>query len=105
YTVDTLASLRAELGAQAPLVLLMGADQYAKLDTWHRWQDLFGLCRIAVFARPGWNVNDARVEHVAMPPLDVSASGIRARLGRGEEVSAMLPAAVLEYVERHKLYR
>ena len=30
YTVDTLRELRLELGADTPLWLLMGADQYAQ---------------------------------------------------------------------------
>jgi nicotinate-nucleotide adenylyltransferase len=32
YTIDTLAGF-----AERP-VLLLGADQYAKLETWHRWR-------------------------------------------------------------------
>ena len=55
YTVDTLRELRLELGAATPLWLLMGADQYSKLDSWHRPQDVKKLARIAVFARPGIN--------------------------------------------------
>jgi nicotinate-nucleotide adenylyltransferase len=35
YTVDTLSALRSELG-DAELHLLMGADQYEKLASWHR---------------------------------------------------------------------
>jgi nicotinate-nucleotide adenylyltransferase len=104
YTVDTLAALRADLRAGTPLVLLMGADQYAKLETWHRWRDLAGLCRIAVFARPGCPVAAPGADVVPMPPQAVSASEIRARLRRAEDVSALLPPAVLDYIQRHHLY-
>jgi nicotinate-nucleotide adenylyltransferase len=104
YTVDTLAALRADLRAGTPLVLLMGADQYAKLETWHRWRDLAGLCRIAVFARPGCPVAAPGADLVPMPPQAVSASEIRARLRRAEDVSALLPPAVLDYIQRHHLY-
>lgn len=104
YTVDTLAALRAELGPQTRLVLLMGADQYAKLETWHRWRELFGLCEIAVFARPGWTISDRRARSVPHAPLEISASAVRERIGRGEDVSALLPAAVLAYIRRHRLY-
>ena len=34
FTVNTLARLRAELGAAVPLVLIIGADQLLALDTW-----------------------------------------------------------------------
>ncbi|MCZ2982615.1 hypothetical protein NYY70_20775, partial [Acinetobacter baumannii] len=50
YTADTLAQLHDELGPRVPVFLLMGADQYAKLDSWHRPQEVRRLARIAVFA-------------------------------------------------------
>ena len=40
YTHDTLASLRAEVGDATPLVLIMGADAFVKLETWHRWREI-----------------------------------------------------------------
>lgn len=101
YTVDTLAALRAELGPQTPLFLLMGADQYAKLETWSRWRE---LCEIAVCARPGWAISGRRARRVPLEPLAISASDIRERIGRGEDVAARLPAAVLAYIQRHHLY-
>ena len=104
YTVDTLGALRAELGEAVPLVLLMGADQYLKLETWHRWRELAALCRLAVFTRPGERLEDAAVQIVPMAPLEISATAIRDRIGRGEEVSALVPARVLEYIRRNHLY-
>jgi nicotinate-nucleotide adenylyltransferase len=97
--VDTLKSL----GGQP--VLLLGADQYAQLETWHRWREVLGLATLAVFARPGWQVPDGRARHVPFAPMDISASDIRARLARDADVSALMPAAVLEYIRRHGLYR
>jgi len=104
YTYDTLLSLQSDHPGRT-LILLLGTDQYSRLETWYRWKDLLGLCKTAVFARPGWNISNEKAIKVSMPPLDVSGSEIRARLGRGEDVSAMLPAAVLEYIGKHKLYR
>jgi len=48
YTVHTLERLRRELGAEQSLVLLVGADAFAGLTTWHRWRDLFALAHVAV---------------------------------------------------------
>jgi len=109
FTFDTLCALRRELGAQVPLVMLIGGDQYAKLPAWHRWRELFGLARFAVFARPGETAADIDAPgdaliHVAMEPMPVSASTIRARLARGESVAGLLPAAVIEYIQLHRLY-
>lgn len=53
YTVDTLEELRAELGAEAPLAMIVGADAFVALASWHRWRDLFGLAHLVVAERPG----------------------------------------------------
>ena len=99
YTVDTLKSLGGHP------VLILGADHCAKLETWHRWREVLELATLAVCARPGWVSPDGRATPVPMAPLDISASDIRARLARGADVSAMVPAQVLEYIRRHGLYR
>ena len=104
YTVDTLRELRLELGAQTPLWLLMGADQYRKLGSWHRPDDVRKLARIAVFARPGV-VLDKSTRLIPMQPTPLSASEIRARVARGEDISGMVPAAVAQYIAEKGLYR
>jgi nicotinate-nucleotide adenylyltransferase len=103
YTFDTLRELRLELGAETELWLLMGADQYAKLDTWHRPGDVKKLAKIAVFARPGISLGK-KVAVIPMTPMPVSASEIRARAARGEDISALVPPAVASYIARHRLY-
>lgn len=105
FTVDTLISMREDFGAGARLVLLIGSDQYAKLNTWHRHRDIRMLCTIAVVARPGWAAADGDADVLPFAPLDVSASDIRTRIARGEDVSAMVPAPVLRYIGQHGLYR
>lgn len=102
FTIDTVRALRAEHPG-AEFVLLMGADQYEKRAGWHRWAELEKLCAVAVAARPGWSAAGARA--IPMTPLAISASDIRARLARGEDVSAMLPARVLGYIREKGLYR
>jgi nicotinate-nucleotide adenylyltransferase len=104
YTVDTLRELRLENG-DTPLYLLMGADQYAKLPTWHRPDEVRRLARIAVFDRPGSAIDDERVERIPFTPMPVSASDIRARAARGEDISGLVPALVANYIAQHGLYR
>lgn len=106
YTVETLEELHAELGAGVELVLLIGADQYARLETWHRWQDLYSLARVAVFARPGLETTpSSRAEFVPLEPLDISSSAIRSRIAAGTAARGLLPDAVLDYIDREHLYR
>jgi len=79
YTVETLRELRAELGPDACIVFLMGADQLQKLDSWRDWQDLFALANFGVAARPGYEL-DAD----ALPPA--VARELAPRLATPEEV-------------------
>jgi nicotinate-nucleotide adenylyltransferase len=131
YTVLTLSELRAENG-DAPLALILGADAFLDLPTWHRWQEIFSLAHIVVAARPGtafdvlppalapeWarrhtEAPDAlrtapagAIVHAAITPHPISASAIRAALARGDgaAVRGLLPPAVLAYIERNRLYR
>jgi len=53
YTVDTLASLRAEFPETA-LCLLLGMDAFLDLPTWHDWRKLLGFAHLVVAHRPGW---------------------------------------------------
>ena len=102
YTVDTLRALRSELG-NAELYLLMGADQYAKLESWHRPDEVRRLARLGVFGRPGIALK-ADVKLIPMDPMPVSASEIRARAKRGEDLGDVVPPAVANYIVRHRLY-
>jgi nicotinate-nucleotide adenylyltransferase len=128
FTIDTLARLRRELGAEIPLVVIIGADQLQRLDTWRAWRDLFAAAHFAVAARPGYAL-DALPPAVAeectrravtaealarapaggvaiftMTPLDISASEIRRRLAAGESVRDLLPPEVLAYIAANQLY-
>jgi len=102
YTVDTLRELRDEL-PDSVLYLLMGADQYEKLDTWHRPDEVRRLARIAVFARPGVKLRQA-ANLIPMEPVELSSSEVRERAERGEDLRGAVPPAVANYIARHRLY-
>ena len=53
YTIDTLASFRAEFSARS-LCLMLGMDAFLGLPQWHRWRELTTLAHIVVAHRPGW---------------------------------------------------
>jgi nicotinate-nucleotide adenylyltransferase len=132
YTVHTLERLRAELGRDQPLVLLVGADAFAGFSRWHRWRDIFALAHVAISHRPGFPIvttslpneladqfNDRRQTDVsllkaapagaivtfAMTQLAISATHIRKLLGNGLSARYLLPDSVLDYIQHHQLYR
>lgn len=129
YTVDTLRDLREELGAQAPLVLLLGADSFLGLPGWHQWQALFGLAHLVVAEREGSTLAalpDALVSEVAgrwvqtpaalrqspagcvlrlHQPLQAgSASEVRRRLQEGTDWQALVPPPVAAFIQARGLY-
>jgi nicotinate-nucleotide adenylyltransferase len=130
YMVDTLASLRAELGAE-PLCLVLGADAYLTLESWHRWQELLALAHLVITHRPGWQLDTAAASEAltrlwrehgvasrdqldARPAgtlwlqpvtqLDISATRIRAMLAAGHNPRYLLPDEVLAYIRAQNLY-
>ena len=132
YTVHTLERLRAELGAEHSLILLVGADAFAGLSGWHRWRDIFSLAHVAVSHRPGFPVEITSLPHelatefhdrhltgidglkdtpaggiatFAMTQLAISATQIRKLLANGVSARYLLPDSVLDYIQRHQLYR
>jgi nicotinate-nucleotide adenylyltransferase len=132
YTVDTLRELRAELGPDASIVFLMGADQLQKLDSWIEWKSLFELTNFGVAARPGYRLDAAALppavahelaQRLATPQevrasragrvclahtlaVDISATEVRAALGAdAAKVSALLAPQVLDYIQQHNLYK
>jgi nicotinate-nucleotide adenylyltransferase len=97
YTVDTLKAFKHPW-------LLMGADQYAKLDTWHRPDEVRRLARIAVFARPGIPLQ-GKVTTIDMTPQDISATDVRSRARRREDLAGLVPPPVALYISEKGLYR
>jgi nicotinate-nucleotide adenylyltransferase len=112
YTVDTVAALQAQQ-PDADWFLVIGQDQYAKFHTWHRWQDLLQRVTLAVAGRAGDPPRPSdelaavphRVVLLALPPMALSASDVRARVARGESIENMVPPAVAGYIDRAHLYR
>lgn len=69
WTVDTLRALRAEIGDDAPVALLVGADSFAALPTWKSWRDLFDLAHFVVASRSdGDGGADAGTQDAALLP-------------------------------------
>ncbi len=133
YTIDTLTELRRELGATRPLCVLLGADAFLDLVTWHRWHELFNFAHIVAAHRPGfplqtWSqrmpqplAREYEARHMDQPlavhlspaggivaqpitELDITATRIRDALGAGASPRYLLPDSVLDYIRSNNLY-
>lgn len=130
YTYDTASALRAENPAAA-LFLVLGLDAFTAFDTWHRWQELLGLVHVLVAVRPGYRyescrldrgfrdvVNDRRTAtadvaaqrtagRILMAELDlpdIASTQVRRMVSKGEDISALVPSGVADYISTHRLY-
>lgn len=99
YMVDTLRGLRAEQ-PEAVLVLLVGADVAAGLDSWREPDAIWALCQVEPFARDGIGESGIQV-----PRVDISSTAIRARVRDGRSIRYWVPDGVADYIATHRLYR
>lgn len=51
YSIETLREMRRSVGPSVPLVLVMGADQWANFHTWKDWQEFGRFANIALCNR------------------------------------------------------
>lgn len=119
YTADTAEALLdgdETDDRQVELTVILSAESFAELPSWHEPGRLLQLVRIAVAPRPGhprptpeWLVQRLRgfADRVVVlegPHLDISATDIRARAAAGLPIKGLVPPPVSAYIEAHHLY-
>jgi len=127
FTIDTLDRLeRADATLAGSCVFITGADAFAEIRTWRRWEALLARCHFAVVSRedqpagalrtalpdlaermhdtpcaltasPGIFLVDARTSRA-------SSTRIRRALATGNALDGLLPRTVAEYAVRQGLY-
>ncbi|QJD30813.1 nicotinate-nucleotide adenylyltransferase [Methylococcus geothermalis] len=127
YMVDTLGSIRKEVGDE-PLCLILGLDAFLALPAWHRWRRLFGQAHIVVLQRPDYDVDyvedlercveerqvadpsqlttqpDGMIYFLEVTQLAIASTSIRRMLREGRSAKYLVPDAVLELIRRESLY-
>jgi nicotinate-nucleotide adenylyltransferase len=106
YSIDTITKVRAQLERGDELFFIIGADAFAEIETWRRWKDVLSAVSFVVASRPGhvYRIPDgATVEKLETLDLPYSSSEIRRELAAGKRPQEV-PAAVLEYIQCHRLY-
>lgn len=127
YTVETLESLRSELGTELAMVLILGSDQLHNLASWHRYDEILQLAHIGVTQREDVRLSNfppaveallkahgsdslpnraaGTIVFFRMPMVPVSATVLRQQIGAGQSPVELVPGAVLDYINQHKIYR
>lgn len=121
FTYNTLSQLRYQ-SPSAPLILAIGADNFAQLDRWYGWQQLPQLCHLVVLPRPKTNSASATITDtfpeasasqllsqpcgyrlmLNRPLVDLSSTQIREQIANNQP--ADLSTEVMGYIQDQQLY-
>jgi len=114
YTVDTLRGLKEELGQDADLFFVTGADAVMEIVQWKQQNELFALAHFIAATRPGYDIAafeahapraipDITVMNI--PALAISSTDVRTRVAAGRPIRYLVPEGVKSYIEKVGLYR
>ncbi|MFT7464583.1 MAG: nicotinate-nucleotide adenylyltransferase, partial [Pseudohongiellaceae bacterium] len=117
YSYDTAVELRSQLGKEAALYFIVGADTLQDLGSWYRIADLAALCTFCAVTRPGSSLDPSflkpligadAVERIAKhviaaEPHPAASTTIREALAQGT-APEHLPAGVYEAIVDRSLY-
>lgn len=106
WTIDTVEAWRAAQ-PEVRWTLLVGADQWSAFTRWREAERLASLTRVVVLHREGSDAGDGPDlphEDLAVTRIDVSSSGIRARVREGRSIRYLVPEAVRALIEANGLY-
>jgi nicotinate-nucleotide adenylyltransferase len=114
YTVDTVEALVRDAD---DLVLILSAETFSELPSWHEPERLFEAARMAVVPREGYPAPDPawlaaafpgredQVTYLEGPRLGLSSTAIRARVAAGRSIRYLVPDMVGAYIADKQLYR
>jgi len=131
YSLLTVLDFRRAL-PDAQILIVMGADSFAEVSTWHRYEDLLSACDFVLLPRSGAGPEPAppvgfRIEKEdphcyswlgrsyrlpggrrlfcpSLPALDISSSDIREKVRKGMCIRGLVPPEVERYVVANGLY-
>jgi len=116
YTVDTITTLREQLGAEAIFFFILGRDSLADLPLWKEPSKLIQICKLVVAPRLSSSLSDLKsleeaipgvtdsVIQLDMPVIEISSSQIRERLAQGLSIRYLVPQEVEKYIIEQKIY-
>jgi nicotinate-nucleotide adenylyltransferase len=109
YTVDTLRDIKSQ-HPEAELFFITGADSIAQIGSWKDSEQIWPLAHLVGVTRPGHSLEVPKSPHGAVslleiPALAISSTDIRARVESGKPIDYLLPASVIDYIQKNNLYR
>jgi nicotinate-nucleotide adenylyltransferase len=109
YTVDTITDIaKARPGAE--LFFITGADALAQILSWNRADEALRMARFVGVTRPGYLLSDAHLPEdtvtlVDVPAMAISSSEVRRRVAAERPIWYLVPDGIVQYINKHRLYR
>ena len=116
YSIDTIAELKGQLGAEDKLFFILGWDNLAQLPQWREPARLVKICHLVAVPRVGYPAPDLDSLEAIIPGLsqatilldtphiDITASAIRNRVAQGLSIYNLVPEPVERYIRENGLY-
>ncbi len=105
YMWHTLQNLSHEY-PDREFILLIGADNWQVFDRWYHADDIIAHYPIRIYPRRGYDIEASTLPHnvelVDTGLYDVSSTMVRERIQRGEDVSQLIPASIIEMAKVYK---
>lgn len=115
YSVITLSALH-EIYCNSDIYMIMGADMFVTLETWHDFDKLKNLATFCTMPRDGVSADELSryCVHLAEigcegivadePEVDISSSEIRDMVKNSKSISGLVPPSVERYIYDNGLY-
>ena len=108
FTFDTIVEFKKHF-PDHQIFLLLGADQFSRLDQWYKPQDLSKLVHYLVFARNAEEMPAPLLENMAVTfmendLIDISSTDIRDKLRNQVFPDKLLPIEVANYLKQKNLF-
>jgi nicotinate-nucleotide adenylyltransferase len=109
FTTDTIRDISMQR-PDSELFFITGADALSQILSWKDAQDALKLARFVGVTRPGYELTDAHlpsdsVTLLDVPAMAISSSDCRDRVAAGHPVWYLVPDGVVQYINKHSLYR
>ncbi len=110
YTVRTLYVLREDHPEWKEIFLIVGSDALLELESWKDPDEILRLCSLVVFPRPEYPIEHAPIVFrsqstlLRIPPLPISSTYLRERVGGGHSIRYWVHDRVADIVEQEELY-
>ncbi|MDP2941094.1 MAG: nicotinate-nucleotide adenylyltransferase [Candidatus Omnitrophota bacterium] len=106
YTIDTIREFKAAY-RNDELYFIIGSDLLKYLADWKDLSQILEMVRFIAATRPGYPLEKipAYINTMAIRAVDISGFEIRGRAREGKSFRYLVPEAVYEYINQHRLYR